>query len=176
MPRHAFHLPLAVNTARLKEQLGISSEGGLLRPDTYMHDISFVGSLYESSHYSSFRYAPNHLRGYLAGIIAAQKEVWGIDLISPVLTPGRLAEFTAFMPYSGAEYEMLTAKEVFCSIIQKEVTSTGTDRSREPSGGLPFRLPSTPVPTPHAVRMFSRRERYPTPQKCRMFSTDQGST
>lgn len=59
--RHAFHLPLAVNTARLKEQLGISSEGGLLRPDTYMHDISFVGSLYESSHYSSFRYAPNHL-------------------------------------------------------------------------------------------------------------------
>ena len=45
--RHAFHLPLAVNTARLKEQLGISSEGGLLRPDTYMHDISFVGSLYE---------------------------------------------------------------------------------------------------------------------------------
>ena len=61
--RHAFHLPLAVNTARLKEQLGISSEGGLLRPDTYMHDISFVGSLYESSHYSSFRYAPNHLRG-----------------------------------------------------------------------------------------------------------------
>lgn len=121
--RHAFHLPLAVNTARLKEQLGISSEGGLLRPDTYIHDISFVGSLYESSHYSSFRYAPNHLRGYLAGIIAAQKEVWGIDLISPVLTPGRLAEFTAFMPYSEAEYEMLTAKEVFCSIIQKEVTS-----------------------------------------------------
>lgn len=59
--RHAFHLPLAINTARLKEQLGISSEGGLLRPDTYMHDISFVGSLYESSHYSSFRYAPNHL-------------------------------------------------------------------------------------------------------------------
>ena len=55
--RHAFHLPLAINTARLKEQLGISSEGGLLRPDTYMHDISFVGSLYESSHYSSFRYA-----------------------------------------------------------------------------------------------------------------------
>lgn len=47
--RHAFHLPLAINTARLKEQLGISSEGGLLRPDTYMHDISFVGSLYESS-------------------------------------------------------------------------------------------------------------------------------
>ena len=121
--RHAFHLPLAINTARLKEQLGISSEGGLLRPDTYMHDISFVGSLYESSHYSSFRYAPNHLRGYLAGIIAAQKEVWGIDLISPVLTPGRLAEFIAFMPYSEAEYEMLTAKEVFCSIIQKEVTS-----------------------------------------------------
>ena len=32
--RHAFHLSLAVNTARLKEQLGISSEGGLLRPDT----------------------------------------------------------------------------------------------------------------------------------------------
>ena len=27
------------------------------------------------------------------------------------------------MPYSEAEYEMLTAKEVFCSIIQKEVTS-----------------------------------------------------
>lgn len=79
-----------------------SSEGGLLRPDTYMHDISFVGSLYESSHYSSFRYAPNHLARLSAGIIAAQKEVWGIDLISPVLTPGRLAEFTAFMPYSEA--------------------------------------------------------------------------
>lgn len=42
-------------------------------------------------------------RGYLAGIIAAQKEVWGIDLISPVLTPGRLAEFIAFMPYSEAD-------------------------------------------------------------------------
>ncbi len=101
----------------------------------------FVGSLYESSHYSSFRYAPNHLRGYLAGIIAAQKEVWGIDLISPVLTPGRLAEFTAFMPYSGAEYEMLTAKEVFCSIIQKEVTSQERIGSRKPSGGFPFCRP-----------------------------------
>ena len=101
--RHAFHLPLAINTARLKEQLGISSEGGLLRPDTYMHDISFVGSLYESSHYSSFRYAPNHLRGYLAGIIDCE---------------GSLLQHHS-----------------------KRGHLTGTDRSREPSGGLLFRRP-----------------------------------
>lgn len=120
---HAYHLPLAVNTGRLAPQLGLSTDQALFHPDSYENDISFVGSLYESSHYEPLKHAPDHLRGYLNGMIAAQKQVWGIDLISQVLTPERIAEIYPLLPFTPSADEFLTAKDVFISIIQKQITS-----------------------------------------------------
>lgn len=120
---HAFHLPLAVASERLTTYLGLPTDGSGIAPDSYHHDISFVGSLYESTHYDRLKYAPNHLRGYLSGIIAAQKQIWGADIISEVLTPERVEEISSVLPYSSKEVAYLTPQEAFSCIIQKQITS-----------------------------------------------------
>ena len=120
---HAFHLPLAVNTERIKNFLHLSSDEASFHPAAYEDDISFVGSLYENSCNDSLKHAPLHLRGYLNGIIAAQKQLWGTDVISEVLTPSIIEEMRPLLPYAPAADEFYTEKEVFSNTIQKRITS-----------------------------------------------------
>lgn len=120
---HVFHLPLAINTDRVKTFLQLSSDEVTFHPAGYEDDISFVGSLYENSCYEPLKHAPLHLRGYLNGIIAAQKQIWGTDFISEVLTPAIIEEMRPFFPYAPAADEFYTEKDVFSNTLQKRITS-----------------------------------------------------
>lgn len=74
---HAYHLPLAINADRLASHLSLSGSRDTFFPTTYRHEISFVGSLYEKTTFEHLKNVPPHMKGYLDGIIAAQKQVWG---------------------------------------------------------------------------------------------------
>lgn len=121
--RHAYHLPLAFNDTRLKQQLHLSDDAAAFAPAQYQHDISFVGSLYERSNYDRLEYAKEHTRGYLHGIIASQKKVWGQDLISPVLTNDRCLELAEQLSIDIDDGYTYTAQDIYTSLIQKKITS-----------------------------------------------------
>lgn len=75
---HLFHFPLAVHTTRLYEQWNKEDCG-------YQNKISFVGSLYENNMYDQVLYLPDYLKGYLNGVMQAQKKVYGYNFIEEVL-------------------------------------------------------------------------------------------
>lgn len=120
---HVHHLPLAVNTRRIAEQLQLSPDKEQFFPSKYLHDISFVGSLYEHGVYERLEYGPQHLRGYLHGIVAAQKKIWGTDLISQIITDDRAKELYQWFSVDPSEGYTYTAREIYSSMIQKKVTS-----------------------------------------------------
>lgn len=123
-PKHLYHLPLAVNTDRLNSYLRLSEQKDGFFPEQYLHDISFVGSLYDRTIYNRLeRTASRHLKGYLDGIMAAQKKIQGADLISAVLTEERIAEIRRFLPLRISADYTCTDKELYTHIIQKKITS-----------------------------------------------------
>ena len=120
---HAYHLPLAVNTERIKSHLSLSVSRDTFFPDAYRHDVSFVGSLYEKTTYERLKNVPPHLEGYLAGIITAQTQIWGADLISTALSPECVDEIYQVLPFTRSDNEFITPKDVYTGIIQKQITS-----------------------------------------------------
>lgn len=75
---HVYYLPLAVNTKRLQGLLGEDSEN-------WKQQVSFVGSLYEQNFYDRVEYFPEEVKGYLDGIMQAQKNVYGYNFLNELL-------------------------------------------------------------------------------------------
>lgn len=120
--KHVFHLPLAVNTKRLNQQLDFSQKQASF-PNNYIDEISFVGSLYERNFFSEVSYLPEKLLGYINGIMAAQKLLWGADIISPLLSgkvTEELSQYIRLEPHPDYTY---TDKIVFAEMIQKKITA-----------------------------------------------------
>lgn len=80
--KHVFHMPLGVNTNRLNSMLGLESEKSA---DSFLYDVSFVGSLYENNMYSQISYLPDYLKGYFEAGIAVQQKLWGYHLFEDIL-------------------------------------------------------------------------------------------
>lgn len=83
------YLPMAANVSRLDTLTAISA----FRNSKYANktDIAFVGSMYteekKGGFYNRFVNLPEYTRGYLEGIISAQKKVFGYNFIQEMLTP-----------------------------------------------------------------------------------------
>ncbi|MCR4650451.1 MAG: DUF3880 domain-containing protein [Lachnospiraceae bacterium] len=77
-----FHMPLPCNTDRLNK---VTSR---IPSDIIHSDISFIGSLYtgQKDLYSRVSFLPDELRGYLSGIMQAQKLIYGLDLPDELMT------------------------------------------------------------------------------------------
>lgn len=83
--QNVWYLPLAtsVNSFQkcIQEDQGKTAE-------QYSHDVAFVGNLYndeDHSLYDKIKILPSYLRGYIDGLMIAQRKVWGIDLITEAL-------------------------------------------------------------------------------------------
>ena len=92
---HIYHLLLAANTTRLKEYIPVS-----FPVESFMHNISFVGSFYENNMFSNISYLPDYLQGYIQGILSAQGKIWGMDLLSTLLTTDFLSALKPYRFYS----------------------------------------------------------------------------
>lgn len=90
-----YYLPLAVNTERLAK-LSASDE----QQKIIAADVSFVGSLYNEKHnlYDRMDKLSPHTRGYLEGVMQAQRMIYGYSFIENTLTDDILKELTAAMP------------------------------------------------------------------------------
>ena len=74
-----YHLPLAVNTARLSQ---------IPYPQSPHHDsVSFVGSLYDSTLPALKSKMTSYDRGYIDALVSAQRNVYGAYFIEDLLNP-----------------------------------------------------------------------------------------
>ena len=98
---HTVHyLPLAANAKRLDQMHDLRSF--LDSPDTVRTDISFVGSLYteeeKTSFFSRFDQLSQYSKGYLDGVMAAQKNVFGYNFVEETLTDDIIKDMQTVCP------------------------------------------------------------------------------
>ena len=91
-----FHLPLATNVSRLDNAILSASTGD---QKLYSGDISLVGSLYsEKNPYSKIQGLSEKTKGYIDGILEAQKNVYGYYFVENVLREDIMQEFRVKVP------------------------------------------------------------------------------
>lgn len=122
---HAFHLPLAANTTRINRTLGLShelSDAGSA-PDSYLHEVTFLGSLYEQNFYDQIHFLPEKLRGYLDGIMASQKQLWGVDLMTELVDEPLAAELSKYVSFEENPLFPCPQRTIFTHMLQSKITS-----------------------------------------------------
>lgn len=94
------YLPLAANTIRLDQMQDY--QAFMNSPDANAAQISFVGSLYteeaKSGFFRRFDQLSSYSKGYLDGVIAAQKNVFGCNFVQETLTPAIVADMQKVCP------------------------------------------------------------------------------
>lgn len=118
--KHAYHQPLAVNVQRINQQLGLS-EGSV--PQSYLHEVSFVGSFYENNMYDQIRYLPDHLRGYLEGLIDAQQKVWGYTFFSSSVTEDLLKQISSYVLLEETDAYAFTKRDILVNMLQMKTSN-----------------------------------------------------
>lgn len=90
-----YYLPMAVNPNRLAKLSATTAQQKLLDAD-----VSFVGALYNEKHnlYDRFDQLDEYTRGYLEGIMQAQRQVYGYQFLEQALTPDILERLTQTVP------------------------------------------------------------------------------
>ncbi len=106
---HIWHMPLGVNTRRLKK-LPVSK--------TNSYDISFVGSLYENNSFDTIAdKLPSYLAGYFDAALLAQQSVSGGNLLEPMLTPKICQQLEEITDYHRSERSFADIKQLFSSTV-----------------------------------------------------------
>lgn len=111
---HVFHLPLAVNIHRLAPLLEQSC--------SYDNTVSFVGSLYENNTYRQIQYLPEQLHGYIDGILASQKQIFGQNLLSELITPEIIQMLNHYIKYDLSPLCPIPEQLFYVNMLQAELT------------------------------------------------------
>lgn len=83
-PKGIFHIPLATNVKRWDSVIGKASDAELKK---YASDVSFIGSLYsEKCPYNQLKFPNPYMKGYIEGLLHAQKKVYGYFFLEEVLS------------------------------------------------------------------------------------------
>ncbi len=92
-----YYLPLCVNEKRLRKLPDLTAS----QSSRFSSDVSFVGSLYTEEHnlYDRMESISDFTRGYLEGIMNAQRKVNGYFFIEDLLTPEILSDMKQSVPY-----------------------------------------------------------------------------
>lgn len=96
---HIYHLPLAVDCARIEAILSGAEDLSL-----YRNEVSFVGSLYERNSYDRIEpKLPEYLRGYFDGVMRMQSDLYGSNMVREALTPEILSELSQYFTLDKSE-------------------------------------------------------------------------
>ncbi len=119
------YLPLAANTDRLSKMNDFSTFGK--SPWKNETDIAFVGSLYTEKHqfYERLEGITPHTRGYLEGIMAAQKKVYGYNFIQELLTPEIIEDLMRVLPMQPDPTSVESVEYLYAQyVINRKITAT----------------------------------------------------
>lgn len=119
---HVYYLPMAVNAKRLNALKATKRQKEIVQAD-----VSFVGSLYTEKHtlYDRMKHLDEHTRGYLEGIMYAQKLIYGADILEESLTDGIIEKILSAMPIKLHEDGMETYRYVYANyFLCRKITQT----------------------------------------------------
>ena len=127
------HFPLGINTARYNRQCGtptMPKKAGYIDLNTgrlnLESDISFVGSLYTEDRHRLYEmiHPSEYAGGYLDSIIAAQKHIYGANIIDSLLTDDIISEIRRSFPYAVEDDISMTAREFYSQyVLARKVTA-----------------------------------------------------
>lgn len=118
-----YYMPLPNNPKRIRRTLE-QIPSNLSR---YQADVSFVGSLYYEDHnfYDRLADVNEYTKGYLEGIMDAQRKVSGYNFIEEVLRPDIIAEMQRVTDYKVDRYGVQSLEYVFANyFIDRKITQT----------------------------------------------------
>lgn len=103
--KNIFHLPLAVNVHKFEwlfneedaANNNIEVQYRNLKSISYLHEVSFIGNLYNNNMYNQINYLPPYMKGYLDGIISSQLNVYGYNLFTELLTKDIVNELNKYI-------------------------------------------------------------------------------
>lgn len=135
---HIWHLPLTANAHRIQailqqfseaDGMGENNSAFLYRTDAikgninsnirkYIHDITFVGSLYERNTYDKIEHRlSDYLRGYLEGVIQAQMNISGGNIIEKMLTPDIMTQLETCFTLEKSENSFSNLNLIFGTTV-----------------------------------------------------------
>lgn len=121
------YLPLAANTKRLDAM----NQFDAFRKSPYANktDTAFIGSLYtenvKSGFFSRFDSVSQYTKGYLDGVMAAQKNVFGYNFVQETLTPSILKDLETACPSKPNEDGVESNEYVYSQyFINRQITAT----------------------------------------------------
>lgn len=119
-----YYLPLAANTDRLKSMQDFS---GFQKTCWYNRcPIAFVGSLYTEKHqfYQRLEGISSYTRGYLEGLIAAQKQIYGYNFIQELLPQNIIEDMKRILPMQPDPTGVETIEYLFSQyVINRQITA-----------------------------------------------------
>ena len=118
------YLPLAANTRRLSAMSDFSSLEN--SPWKNEKDIAFIGSLYTEKHqfFQRLEGITPYTRGYLNGIMDAQKQVFGCNFIQELLTPEILEDLQRVLPMAPDPTGVESVEYLYAQyVINRQITS-----------------------------------------------------
>lgn len=117
-----YYLPLAVNTIRMKRLDNVR-----LEPASCWREVAFVGSLYsERKHrlYDKFQALPEYYKGYLEGLIEAQKNVYGYNFLQELLHEDVVKEMQKVYPTNPNSDYVLSPKAIYTDyVLARQITA-----------------------------------------------------
>lgn len=129
-----YYLPLAVNDKRMVQMRKNMSSYG-----KFSSDISFVGSMYsEKKHrlYDRFENIDPFAKGYLDGIIQAQKNIYGSFILQDLLNDDIIAEMEKAYPTDPNALTALTPRAIYADyVLARQVTALERQEILELLGG-----------------------------------------
>jgi len=123
-----YYMPLAANTDRL-HAMEKSKDLETFYKSKWKNqaDIAFIGSLYTEKHqfYQRLEGISPYTRGYLEGIMASQKHVYGYNFIQELMTPEIIEDMLKFLPMNPDPTSVATREYLFAQyVINRQITAT----------------------------------------------------
>ena len=131
---NVYYMPLAVNAERLEKLTATPEQQQLIKAD-----VSFVGSLYTQKHtlYDRMTNLDKYTKGYLEGVMAAQRLIYGESIIENTLTPDIINSMQKAMPleesYNSFESPAYTYANYF---IARKITQTERTEMIQAAAGV----------------------------------------
>ncbi len=122
------YLPLAVNTKRIERMFNSEKLCREFRDSKWYNKgpIAFVGSMYNDEHqfYDRLKGISQKTRGYLEGIMEAQKHIYGYNMVQDLLTDEIIEEMYKFLPMNTDPDGVETQRYLFGEyVINRKLTA-----------------------------------------------------
>ncbi len=122
------YMPLAANPVRLRKTIEDRGQQELFGNSRFYNkaDIAFIGAMYDEEH-TFFRRLKNmsgYTRGYLEGVISAQKKVWGYNFVKDLMREDIMDDMTRDLPMRPNPDSVASREYLFSEYcINREITA-----------------------------------------------------